>query len=1060
VRRLIVTDTHLGLYSDSDLWLGIVLDFFRYIVKYCIQNDIKEICHLGDFFDNRRSLNTKTQHIAHRIANILGAKKDLMTRIIIGNHDCYYKNQIHPSTLELFKEYKHIQVIDAETLIDDILLVPWGVVPDSTQGAKYCFGHFGINGFHMNDSMKYRGGLDAALFKDFDLVLSGHFHTPSKQSNVVYVGAPYGQTFHDVDGMRGFHIFEDGELTFEQYTEAPTFKKILTNDEPLNPDDIKGNIVRIFFTKDFGTTANQEIIDNVLKCEPLLYSVNFANMDSENEEEIDTSIEMDSKEQIVDQFIDEQTFATNINILTLKAMFKKLLRQAGDSKTIRATTGTKIECIEIGFQNFLSFGSRWQDVPLLDGVNFVTGLDKDKDKSNGAGKSSFLEAIPFALFGKTARDINQHQIINWKNKKNCQVVFRFKINEDLYEIKRTLKPNKLEIYKDGELMDQDAHKKDYQSMFEEIFGMDVKMFMSLVHSNVNNSASILSMNKAEKRKFLERMFGLEIYSDMIQLTNEKLRSIEEKKYKIDSDTKSLKDKIETANNMKLKFANEIRGKKAGIEDVNEIKEKLDRIKEDNPNIDTDIQQTESTIEDERNKIADVRREHEKELAVLETKRDAITDKLNDINLFAEQRKKNERLNVERKKIIDKVGDFRAIQEKIKESEGHIEANDKDLSDLRKEALELQKVLTELETNLKNIDKNLDLLAEGKCPVCGQDVTDPKDHYKKERTVFKRKITTQTKRISENEGSVKNITEDTDVLKKRIGILRQSANKLVDLESQIKDVGTEEEKTELVKEKELISKRILDKKEMFTKQSDQFIALYNAANNKLKDLKIAQGNIIEAQRKYDMAVSKAEEIKNSIESLQKMSKEQDEIMDKAKKEVESAIQGISKMNDITDYLNAIKFILKDENIKQYTIKQIMPFLNKQTNHYLSEVNYGFYVSIDKWLDVVIKGPGIRNASYDSLSGGERRGIDIALQLSLLDIARTQAGIFPDILVFDELLDSSIDSKGINSLMGIVKFKQREFGGKFFIISHRDEIDNEYVDNQYRVVKENGFSTVCI
>jgi DNA repair exonuclease SbcCD ATPase subunit len=154
-----------------------------------------------------------------------------------------------------------------------------------------------------------------------------------------------------------------------------------------------------------------------------------------------------------------------------------------------------------------------------------------------------------------------------------------------------------------------------------------------------------------------------------------------------------------------------------------------------------------------------------------------------------------------------------------------------------------------------------------------------------------------------------------------------------------------------------------------------------SNNKLKDLKIAQGNIIEAQRKYDMAVSKAEEIKKTIESLKKMSKEQDEIMDKAKKEVESAIQGISKMNDIADYLNAIKFILKDENIKQYTIKQIMPFLNKQTNHYLSEVNYGFYVSIDKWLDVVIKGPGIRNASYDSLSGGERRGIDIALQLSL-------------------------------------------------------------------------------
>ena len=109
---------------------------------------------------------------------------------------------------------------------------------------------------------------------------------------------------------------------------------------------------------------------------------------------------------------------------------------------------------------------------------------------------------------------------------------------------------------------------------------------------------------------------------------------------------------------------------------------------------------------------------------------------------------------------------------------------------------------------------------------------------------------------------------------------------------------------------------------------------------------------------------------------------------------------------------------------------------------------------------IKGPGIRNATYDSLSGGERRGIDISIQLALLDIARTQAGIFPDILIFDELLDSSIDSSGINELMKIVKVKQREFGGKVFIISHRDEIDSEMVDTSYKVVKENGYSKVLV
>ena len=241
-----------------------------------------------------------------------------------------------------------------------------------------------------------------------------------------------------------------------------------------------------------------------------------------------------------------------------------------------------------------------------------------------------------------------------------------------------------------------------------------------------------------------------------------------------------------------------------------------------------------------------------------------------------------------------------------------------------------------------------------------------------------------------------------------------------------------------------------------KHSDETQAL----NNKLEDMLREQVRIKAKEKDLDIIKSQAKEIKKHIKSLQGLIKEQKEEKDRAKENIETLKKGKLKLNDIKDYLNVIKDILKDENIKQFTIKQIMPFMNKQTNYYLSEVNYSFYVKIDKWLDVEIKGPGIRNATYDSLSGGERRGIDIAIQLSLLDIARTQAGVFPDILIFDELLDSSIDGRGINELMKIVRTKQQEFGGKVFIISHRDEIDNEMVDNQYKVVKEHGFSRVII
>lgn len=1053
MKRLIVTDTHLGMYSDADAWLEIVLNFFKHIVKYCYKNDIHEIIHLGDFFDNRKSLNTKTQHTAHRIAKVLGFK-DLHTYIVVGNHDCYYKNQIHPNTLELFSKYEHITIVDQMLTLDDIDLVPWGEVPERPN--KYCMGHFAIKGFYMNDSYKCKDGLDKVTFKDYEKVLSGHFHTPSSNHNITYLGAPYGQTFHDAGGVRGYHTFEDGKLEFIEYDDAPKFMKVHSGND--FGKDIEGNIIKLIFEKDYGTTKNQEIIDSLLKFKPFLYSVNFTSIESEDDVS-DEAVEMDSKEQIVDQYIDSQTFSSNINVATLKAMFKKLMKEAGEGTTkIRSATGTKIECIDIGFQNFLSFGSKWQRIPLHNGVNFVTGLDKDKGKSNGAGKSSFLETIPFALFGKTAREIKQDQIVNWKNKKNCSVVFRFKINEDMYEIKRNLKPNKLEIYKNGNLIDQDAHKSDYQSMFEDIFGMDVKTFMSLVHSNVNSSANILNMKKAEKRMFLERMFGLMIYSDMNKLCNEKLRDVEQKRYKLETDINSSDDKIATSKSQIENIKTEINGKKASVENVQESIEKLAKLMEDNPNLDDDIETTRKQIDDKREAFHKVTSEYEKWEVKLEEAIKQLKKEIEQIESQEEQRKLNEKLGAEKKALIDKAGDVRSIIEKIEGLEQEKEGKQKEFDEMNAAALEVHKEQAECQADLKNVEKNLDLLKEGKCPVCGQDVDDPKSHYKKEATSLKRKITNKGKKLDMLSEQTGILQEEMAQISNKVRVLHKTKDKLNSLEAQIKDVGSEEKKDELIKDKDEKRKKIDEAfklyKEKETKHSNEMEAL----KHKLDDMRVQQSHIKEKEKEVDLLKAKAQEVEKHVKSLKAMIQDLEKTIKETKEGQETGKKNILKLNDITDYLNTIKGILKDENIKQFTIKQIMPYLNKQTNYYLSEVNYSFYVKIDKWLDVEIKGPGIRNASYGSLSGGERRGIDIAIQLSLLDIARTQAGVFPDLLVFDELLDSSIDGRGINELMKIVRVKQKEFGGKVFIISHRDEIDNEMVDHQYKVVKENGYSKV--
>jgi DNA repair exonuclease SbcCD nuclease subunit len=339
VKRLIVTDTHLGLYQDSDKWLDIVLQFFKDLTLYCYREQISEVIHLGDFFDNRKSLNTKTQHTAHRIAKIL-ALRNLNIKIIVGNHDCYFKNQIHPTSLELFEKYSHIDIIDEPTVVDDILLIPWGSpieYPECTGSVNYCFGHFAINGFHMNDSYVCKTGMESAAFKDFDLVLSGHFHTPSKQGNITYLGAPYGQTFHDVSGSRGFYIFEDGKLEFIEYHAAPKFIKIrteaITTHTSLNDDfgneNINGNVVRLVFDKDYGTTKNQQIQDEVLKYEPFAYSIDFTKIENE-EMEVNEAV-VESREQMLTEYITAQTYAENIKVPVLVGMFKKVMGEADEN---------------------------------------------------------------------------------------------------------------------------------------------------------------------------------------------------------------------------------------------------------------------------------------------------------------------------------------------------------------------------------------------------------------------------------------------------------------------------------------------------------------------------------------------------------------------------------------------------------------------------------------------------------------------------------------------------------------------------------------------------------
>ena len=230
----------------------------------------------------------------------------------------------------------------------------------------------------------------------------------------------------------------------------------------------------------------------------------------------------------------------------------------------------------VRFRNFLSFGSRWQEIDFLNGVNIVLGLDQDKDKSNGAGKSSYLETIPFALFGQTHKPVKKEDIINWKNRRACLVELNFRKGEDRYFVRRGIKPNVLEIYENDELIDKPAHLRDYQAILEGIIGLNFQTFVSLIHSNINSSLPVLAMKKPEKRKFIEKVFGLELYSLLNDKANEKLRAVGDK-------IREAEIKIEANNNRASEIVGNIASLEAKIRQTSstelELRDKTEKLKE-------------------------------------------------------------------------------------------------------------------------------------------------------------------------------------------------------------------------------------------------------------------------------------------------------------------------------------------------------------------------------------------------------------------------------------------------------------------------------------------------
>ena len=217
----------------------------------------------------------------------------------------------------------------------------------------------------------------------------------------------------------------------------------------------------------------------------------------------------------------------------------------------------------IKWKNFLSTGNQYTEVDFTKNkTNLIIG-------TNGAGKSTVLDALTFSLFGKPFRRINKPQLINSVNEKDCRVEVEFSIGNTEWKVVRGIKPAIFEIWRNDAALDQSAAALDQQKWLEQnVLKMNYKSFTQIVILGSSTFVPFMQLSAAHRREVIEDLLDIKIFSSMNTLIKEKIRSVKEEIKVFELKKESLLDKVK----MQEEFIGELENR--GNANINANKEKI------------------------------------------------------------------------------------------------------------------------------------------------------------------------------------------------------------------------------------------------------------------------------------------------------------------------------------------------------------------------------------------------------------------------------------------------------------------------------------------------------
>ncbi len=340
----LLNDTHCGIRNSGDIFLDNAAKFYDEVFfPYMREHNIKQIVHLGDYYDNRKAINIKALH--HNRKHFLEPMRELGIRmdIIPGNHDVYYKDTNNPNSLKELLGFfiNEVAIIEKPKVMQydslKFAMLPWinkSNYEESMNFVRTCDAdmlgaHLELSGFDMMRGIKNEHGMDPSPFKRFKKVLTGHYHTKSSIDNIHYLGTQLEFFWNDAGDKKHFHVLdtETHEITAIQNPHT-LFKKIVYNDEKYeytSVQDLTDKFVKVVVVNKSNPKMFEDFIDKIQdqNIHELKIAENFDDILSDVD---DDKLVVEDTAMLLDTYVD--AINTDLSKDKLKTDMRSLYNQA------------------------------------------------------------------------------------------------------------------------------------------------------------------------------------------------------------------------------------------------------------------------------------------------------------------------------------------------------------------------------------------------------------------------------------------------------------------------------------------------------------------------------------------------------------------------------------------------------------------------------------------------------------------------------------------------------------------------------------------------------------